>query len=71
MITFVIATQCLCSSAFTLDALTQSVLNEYNVEHDNSIKTVGIIKNLSDTDLLETVQRPEAPRCPRCFGRAA
>jgi hypothetical protein len=60
LMTFVIAAQCLCSSAFTVNApqsLTQSVLNEYNVEHDNSIKTVGIIENLSDDDLLETVQR--------------
>ena len=58
--TFVIAALCLCSSAFTVNApqsLTQSALNEYNVAHDNSIKTVGIIKNLSDEDLLETVQR--------------
>jgi len=58
--TFVIATQCLCLSAFTVNAqqsLTQSALNEYNVEHDNSINTVGVIKNLSDEDLLEIVQR--------------
>jgi len=60
LMTFVIAAQCLCASAFTVNApqsFTQSALNEYNVEHDNSIKTVGIIKNLSDEDLLETVQR--------------
>jgi len=60
MMTFVIATQCLCLSAFTVNAqqsLTQSALNEYNVEHDNSINTVGVIKNLSDEDLLEIVQR--------------
>src|SRR5262249_16599664 len=60
LMTFAIAAQCLCASAFTVNAppsLTQSPLNEYNVEHDNAIKTVGIIKNLSDDDLLETVQR--------------
>jgi len=60
LMTFVIAAQCLCASAFTVNApqsFTQSALNEYDVEHDNSIKTVGIIKNLSDEDLLETVQR--------------
>ncbi len=60
LMTFVIAALSLCSSAFTVNAprsLTQSALNEYDVAHDNSIKTVGIIKNLSDEDLLETVQR--------------
>ncbi len=60
LMTFVIAALYLWSSAFTVNApqsLTQSALNEYNVAHDNSIKTVGIIKNLSDEDLLEAVQR--------------
>ena len=50
----------LCSSAFTVNApqsLTPSALNEHNVEHDNAIKTVGIVKNLSDEELLEVVQR--------------
>jgi hypothetical protein len=60
LMTFVIVAPCLCSSAFTVNApqsFPQLALNEYNVEHDNSIKTVGIIKNLPDEDLLETVQR--------------
>jgi hypothetical protein len=60
LMTFVIAALYLCSSAFTVNApqfLTQSARNEYNVAHDSSIKAVGIIKNLSDEDLLETVQR--------------
>src|SRR5258708_1910508 len=60
LMTFVIAALYLCSSAFTVNAsqsLTQSSIDEYNVAHDNSIKTVGIIKNLSDEELLETVQR--------------
>jgi hypothetical protein len=60
LMTFVIAALYLCPSAFTVNApqsLTQSSLNQYNVARDNSIKTVEIIKNLSDEDLLETVQR--------------
>src|SRR5260370_26699969 len=60
LIIFALAAQCLRSSAFTVDApqsLTQSELNEYNIRPGESIKTVGIIKNLSDEDLLETVQR--------------
>src|SRR5215475_1235927 len=60
LVTCFIAAQCLCSSAFTVNApqsLTRPALNEYNVAHDNAIKTVGIIRNLSDEDLLETVQR--------------
>src|SRR5579883_542882 len=48
------------SSAFTVNAPqspAQSVPNEYSVDPDNSIKTVGIIRNLSDEELLEIVQR--------------
>src|SRR5579871_3382103 len=57
---FVFAAQCLWLSAFTVDApqsLTQSGLNEYKVAPGDSIKTVGIIRNLSDDELLEIVQR--------------
>src|SRR5580698_8582296 len=56
---FLLAAQCLSSSALTVNAqsLPQSKLNEYNVEPGESIKAVGIIKNLSDEELLETVQR--------------
>jgi hypothetical protein len=57
---FAFAAQCLWSSALTVNApqsLTQSELDEYNVGPGESIKTVGIIKNLSDEELLETVQR--------------
>src|SRR5258708_34795163 len=60
MMTSVIADVYLGSSAFTVNApqsLTQSALNEYNVAQDKSIKTVGIIKNLSDEELVETGQR--------------
>ena len=57
---FLFAAQCLWSSALGVNSppsLTQSELNEYNVGPGESIKTVGIIKNLSDAELLETVQR--------------
>src|SRR5215468_6996812 len=50
----------LCLFAFTVNApqsLTPSALNEHNVEHDNAIKTVGVVRNLSDEELLEVVQR--------------
>src|SRR5258707_13767201 len=60
LIIFAFAAQCLWSSAFTVTApqsLAQSELNEYNVGPGESIKTVGIINNLSDEELLETVQR--------------
>src|SRR6202162_6757274 len=59
LIVFLLAAQCLWSSALTVNApqsLAQSELNEYNVAPGESIKTVGIIKNLSDEELLETVQ---------------
>jgi len=61
LMTFVIAALCLCSSAFTVNApqpLTQSALNEYNVEYDNSIKTVGIIKIFR----MRTCWRPSSAR---------
>jgi hypothetical protein len=48
------------SSAFAADTpqpAGQPPANEYNVEPGNAIEPVGIIKNLSDDDLLETVQR--------------
>jgi hypothetical protein len=57
---FVIAAQFLWSSAFPVNApqsLTQSERNEYNVGPAEFIKTVGIVRNLSDEELLETVQR--------------
>jgi len=57
---FILAAQCLSSSAFTVDSpqsLARPEPNEYNVGPEDSIKTVGIIKNLSDEQLLETVQR--------------
>jgi hypothetical protein len=56
----VVAGAWLWSSAFTVNAppsLPQSERDEYNVGPGDSIKTVGIIKNLSDEQLLETVQR--------------
>src|SRR5258707_3803122 len=60
LIIFAFAAQCLWSSALAVNAqrsLTQSKLDEYNVGPGEAIKTVGIIKNLSDEELLETVQR--------------
>jgi hypothetical protein len=60
LLIFLFAAQCLWSSALGVNApapLTQSVPNEYNVGPGESIKTVGIIENLSDDELLETVQR--------------
>jgi hypothetical protein len=57
---FVLAAQCLWPSTFAVNApqsLTQSKLNEYDVGPGEAIKTVGVIKNLSDEELLETVQR--------------
>jgi hypothetical protein len=60
LIVVLFAAQCLWSSALSVNAppsLTQSELNEYNVGPGESIKTVGIIQNLSDDELLETVQR--------------
>jgi hypothetical protein len=60
LMTFVFATPCLWSSAFTVDApppLTQSESYEYDVARGEAIKPVGIIKNLPDDALLETVQR--------------
>jgi hypothetical protein len=60
LLIFVFAALCLCSSAFTVEApssLAQSAPNEYNVGLGESIKAVGIIRNLSDEELLETVQR--------------
>jgi hypothetical protein len=57
---FVFAAPCLWSSALTVNAprsLTQFELNEYNVGPGESIKTVVVIKGLSDEELLETVQR--------------
>ena len=60
MISLFVVAPYLWSSAFTVDAprsLTQSAPNEYNVGSDNSIKTVGILNNLSDDELLETVER--------------
>jgi hypothetical protein len=57
---FVLAAPCLWASAFTVNEpqpLTQFEVNEYNVGIGESIKAVGTIKNLSDEDLLETVQR--------------
>jgi hypothetical protein len=56
----VVAAQCLWPSTFAVNgpqSLTQSKLNEYDVGPGESIKTVGVIKNLSDEELLETVQR--------------
>ena len=58
--TFVFATPCLWSTAFTVDApqsFTQFDGYEYNVARGEVIKPVGIIKHLSNEDLLETVQR--------------
>jgi hypothetical protein len=60
LMTFVFATPCLWSTAFTVDApqsLSQFDGYEYNVARGEVIKPVGIIRNLSNEDLLETVQR--------------
>jgi hypothetical protein len=60
LLIFLLAAQCLWSSALGVSAppsLARSELNEYDVAPGESIKTVGIIKNLSDEELLETVQR--------------
>jgi hypothetical protein len=57
---FVIAAQFLWSSAFPVNgpqSLAPSGLNEYNVGSGEVIQTVGLIKNLPDEELLETVQR--------------
>jgi hypothetical protein len=54
------AVQCLWPSAFAVNApqfVTQSERNEYDVGPRDSIKAVGVIRNLSDEELLETVQR--------------
>src|SRR5271169_3210844 len=56
----VFAAACLWSSALTVTAphsLIRSELNEYDVEPGESIKAVGVVKGLSDEELLETVQR--------------
>src|SRR5215470_18294952 len=58
LMTFVIAAPCVWSSPSAVNApqpLTPS--NEYNVEPGEFIKTVGIVKNLPDEELLEVVQR--------------
>jgi hypothetical protein len=60
LMTLVFAAPCLWSSALTVNAppfFAQTDPNEYNVEPGESIKPVGVIKNLSDEELLETVQR--------------
>jgi hypothetical protein len=60
LMTFAFAAPFLWSSAFTVDAppsLVQSEGYEYDVARGQSIKPVGIIKNLPDEALLETVQR--------------
>jgi hypothetical protein len=54
------AVTCLCSSALSVNpppSPARSALYEYNVDPRDAIKTVGIIRQLSDDDLLETVQR--------------
>ena len=60
LMAFAFAAPFLWSSAFTVDAptsLTQSESYEYDVARGQLIKPVGIIKNLPDEELLETVQR--------------
>jgi hypothetical protein len=57
---FLVAAPFLSLSALTVNApqsLAQIHPDEYNVDPDNAIKPVGVIRNLSDEDLLETVQR--------------
>jgi hypothetical protein len=57
---FLFAVPFLSSSALTVNApqsVTQALQNEHNVDRDNAIKPVGIIRNLPDEELLETVQR--------------
>jgi hypothetical protein len=54
------AVTCLCSSAFSVNpppSPARSALYEHDVDPRDSIKAVGIIRHLSDDDLLETVQR--------------
>jgi hypothetical protein len=60
LLSFLFAATCLCSSALSVNPpphVTQSSLNEYNVNPDDSIKTTGIVRRLPDDELLETVQR--------------
>jgi hypothetical protein len=60
LISLFVAVPYLWSSAFTVNApasLTRSAPDEYDVGPHNAIKTVGIINNLSNEDLLETIQR--------------
>jgi hypothetical protein len=56
---FLIAAPFLSSSALTVNAqsLTQPPAGEYNVGPGNAIRAVGIIRNLTDDELLEIVQR--------------
>jgi hypothetical protein len=56
----VFAATCLCSSAFSVNppsSPARSAPNEYNVEPADAIKPIGIIRHLSDDELLEAVQR--------------
>jgi hypothetical protein len=60
MISLFVVAPYLWSSAFTVDtpgSHTQYAPGEYNVGPGNSIRPVGIINNLSDEELLETIQR--------------
>src|SRR3974390_3282311 len=57
---FAVTAQCVWPAPFTVNApqpLAQFELNEYRVTAGEFIKTAGITKNLSDEQLLETVQR--------------
>jgi hypothetical protein len=53
------AALCLCSSAFGVNPPppAQTPPDEHNVDPGNAIKPLGIIKHLSDDELLEAVQR--------------
>jgi hypothetical protein len=60
LLSLLFAATCLCSSALSVNpppSLSRSSPNEYHVDPGDSIKTVGIIRHLSDVELLEIVQR--------------
>jgi hypothetical protein len=59
LMTVPVAALCLCSSAFGVNppSPAQAPLDEYNVDPGNAIKASGLIKHLSDEELLEVVQR--------------
>ena len=71
LLVFLFTVQCLWSSALTVNAqqsLTQSAPDEYNVGPGDVIQTVGIIRNLSDDELLE-IENHACPGAGACGGQ--